>query len=102
MQLKYDFSKLNGSGNCIIRKTCCIVFYLKRNVGSMFQVIPHGTKSVNCCLGLQHFNKCHAYKYSQMNKFMNKFLCIYRIKIRMLYNLSSQASSLIIYLDLLG
>ena len=30
--VKYDFSKLNDSGNCIIRNTYCIVFDLKRNV----------------------------------------------------------------------
>ena len=30
--IKYDFSKLDDSGNCIIRNTCCIVFHLKRNV----------------------------------------------------------------------
>ena len=27
--IKYNFSKLDDSGNCIIRKTCCIAFDLK-------------------------------------------------------------------------
>ena len=33
--IKYDFSELDDSENCIIRirKTCCIAFDLKRNVG---------------------------------------------------------------------
>ena len=31
--LKYDFARLDESGNCIIRNTCCIVFDLKRNLG---------------------------------------------------------------------
>ena len=31
-ELKYDFYTLNDSGNCIIRKMCCIVSDLKRNV----------------------------------------------------------------------
>ena len=31
-----------------------------------------------------------------------RFLRIYKIKLRMLYNLSSQASSLIMYLNVLG
>ena len=31
-----------------------------------------------------------------------RFLCIYKIKLGMLYNLSSQASSLIIHLNVLG
>ena len=30
---KAQFFKLDDSGNCIIRNTCCIVFDLKRNVG---------------------------------------------------------------------
>ena len=29
--VKYNFSKLNDSGNYTIRKTSCIVFDLKRN-----------------------------------------------------------------------
>ena len=31
--IKYDCFKLDDSGNCIIRKTGCIVFDLKRNLG---------------------------------------------------------------------
>ena len=75
--LNYDFSKLDNSGNYIIRKTCCIVFDLKRNIGQMHglnEVIQHGTKSVKCRLGPHHFNKYHAYEYFQMNKSMNKVL----------------------------
>ena len=71
--IKYYFSKLDDSGNCIIRKTCCIVFDLKRN-GRLSEVIPHGRRSVNCCLGLQHFSECHAYEYSQRNKSLGKVL----------------------------
>ena len=55
LTVKYDFSKLDYSGNCIIRKTCCIVLDLKKKY-RLNEVIPHGTKSVNCHLGLQHFN----------------------------------------------
>ena len=38
------------------------------------KVIPHGTRSVSCRVGLKHFDKYHAYEYSQMNKSMNKVL----------------------------
>ena len=31
-KVKYNFSKFTDSGNCIFRKTCCIVFDLKRKV----------------------------------------------------------------------
>ena len=31
----FDFFKLNDSGDCIIRKTFCIVFDMKRNVSKM-------------------------------------------------------------------
>ena len=30
---KYDYVKLDGPGNCIIRKTWLLVFDLKRNLG---------------------------------------------------------------------
>ena len=39
------------------------------------EVIPHCTRSVNCRLGLQHFNEYeyfNAYEYSLMNKSINK------------------------------
>ena len=35
LDLKYNFSKLNDSGNCTVRKTCYIVFDMKRNVSQM-------------------------------------------------------------------
>ena len=41
----------------------------------------------------------NAYEYPQMNKSINKVLADLRIKLRMLYNLSS--SSLITYLNVL-
>ena len=77
----------------------CIWFEKKCGLN---EVIPHGTRSVNCRLGLHHFHEYHAYEYSQMNKSMNKVLAHNIIKLGMLYNLSSQASSLIIYLNVLG
>ena len=43
----------------------CILF--EKECG-LNEVIPHGTRSVNCRLGLQHFDKYHAYEYSQMNE----------------------------------
>ena len=60
--IKYDCFKLDGSGNCLIRKKW------------LNEVIPHCTRSVNCRLCLQHFNEYHAYEYSLMNKSINKFL----------------------------
>ena len=45
----------------VIRNICCIVFDLKKNVDVLNEVIPHGTRRVNCHLGPQHFNKCHAH-----------------------------------------
>ena len=91
--IKYDCFKLDGSGNCVIRKTWlhCILFEKKFRLN---EVILHCTRSVNCRLCLQHFNEYHAYEHSLMNKSINKFLAI-----RMLYNLS--CSSLIIYLNVL-
>ena len=71
--IKYDFLKLDDSGNCIIRKTWlhCILFEKKFRLN---EVILHCTRSVNCRLGLQHFNEYHAYVYSLMNKSINKVL----------------------------
>ena len=91
--IKCDCFKLDGSGNCIIRKTWlhCILFGKKFRLN---EVILHCTRSVNYRLCLQHFNEYHAYEHSLMNKSINKFLAI-----RMLYNLS--CSSLIIYLNVL-
>ena len=70
---KVRFFKLDDSGNCIIRKTWlhCIWFEKKFRLN---EVIPHCTRSVNCRLGLQHFNEYHAYEYSLMNKSINKVL----------------------------
>ena len=62
------FLILDDSGNCIIiRKTWlhCIRFKKKLKLS---EVIPHCKRSVNCRLGLQHFNEYHAYEYSLMNK----------------------------------
>ena len=40
--------------------------YLILKKSELNEVIPHGTRSVNCLPGLQHFNK-YAYEYSQIN-----------------------------------
>ena len=71
--MKYDCFKLDGSGNCIIRKTWlhCIWFEKKFRLN---EVILHCTWSVNCRLCLQHFNEYHASEYSLMSKSINKFL----------------------------
>ena len=71
--IKYDCFKLEGSVNCISRKTWlhCICFEKKFRLN---EVIPHCTRSVNCRLCLQHFNEYHAYEYSVMNEFINKVL----------------------------
>ena len=54
-KLRFCF-KLDGSGNCIIRRTWlhCIWFEKKFKLN---QVIPHFTRSVNCRLCLPHFNE---------------------------------------------
>ena len=52
------------------QNTGCIVFDLKK----LNEVIPHCTRSVNCRLGLQHFNEYNAYYYSLTNKSINKVL----------------------------
>ena len=71
--IKYDRFKSDDSGNCIIRNTWlhCISFEKEFRLN---QVIPHCTRSVNCRLGLQHFNEYHAYEYSLMNKSTIKVL----------------------------
>ena len=46
---------------------------------------------------IAHFNKYDAYEYSQINQSITRFLHIYRIKLGILYNLSSQASNLVVY-----
>ena len=71
--INYDCFKLDGPGNCIIRKTWlhCILFEKKLRLN---EVIPHCTRSVNCRLCLQHFNEYQAYEYSLMNKSINKLL----------------------------
>ena len=71
--IKYDCSKLDDSGNCMIRKRWlhCISFEKKFRLN---EVIPHCTRSVNCNLCLQHFSEYHAYEYSLMNKSINKVL----------------------------
>ena len=71
--IKYHCFKLDGPGNCIIRKTWlhCIWFIKKLRLN---EVIPHCTRSVNFHLCLQHFNEYHAYEYSLMNKSINRFL----------------------------
>ena len=73
--MKYDSFKLDGSGNCIIRKTWlhCILILFEKKL-RLNEVIPHCTRSVNCRLCLQHFNEYHAFEYSLMNKSINKFL----------------------------
>ena len=71
---KYDFSKLDDSGGELYNWNYmlhCILFEKKCGLN---EVIPHGTRSFICPFGLQHFNKCHAYDYSQINMSMNKFL----------------------------
>ena len=71
--IKYDCFKLDGSGNCIIRKTWlhCIWF---EKIFRLNEVIPYSTRSVNWRLCLQHFNEYNVYEYSPMNKPINKFL----------------------------
>ena len=70
--IEYNCFKLDGPGNCIIRKTWlhCIWFEKKLRLN---EVIPHCTRSVNCRLCLRHFNEYHTYEYYLMNK-SNKFL----------------------------
>ena len=54
-KLKYNFSKLDDSGNCIIRKNMlhCILFEKKYELN---EVIPYDTRGVYCRLGQKHFN----------------------------------------------
>ena len=72
--IKDDCFKLDGPGNCIIRKTWLHCIWFEKKLG-LNEVIPHCTRSVNCRLCQQHFNEYHAYacEYSLMNKSINKF-----------------------------
>ena len=54
----------------------CILFEKKCEPN---KIIPHGMRSVNCHLGLQHLDKYHAYEHSQVNKSVDKILMHCRI-----------------------
>ena len=60
-RVKYlRFFQVERLPECIIIKTCCSVFALQTGQYWLNKNILHGTRSVSCRLGLQHFDKYHA------------------------------------------